>query len=49
MQSFVIPYKSFWVYSVGVSTKTSIWDSILIVLGVRVVSTDAHFGLIQSN
>ena len=41
MQSFVILYRSFWVYKAGAGAKTSAWNGALAVLDVGVVSTSA--------
>ena len=39
MQSFVIFYKSFYIYKVGASIKTDAGDKTLKMLGIVVVST----------
>ena len=44
MQSFIILYRFFWVYKVDAGAKTGAWDRALVVLGIRVVSTNAFSG-----
>ena len=39
MQSFVILYRSFWVYKAGADAETGTWNRALAVQGVGVVST----------
>ena len=44
MQSFVILYKSSWVYRAGAGAETGTWDKVFAMLGVGVVSTNAFLG-----
>ena len=41
MQSFVIFYKSSWIYTANIGAEFGTWDRLFVVLSIGVVSTDA--------